>query len=147
MGLSPTETPQGLVLLRLHVSFDGQSSYATPCLSPKACLSREPVSLRNQPLLPLAASYHHTAERPGLCKILVDLPNPHLPQAEEWDDSSKHGSWPGKPRSASSCRREATWSQLSDINSRFSLFGKFYKVHANTELVTTEPWLLGEIQD
>lgn len=72
-------TNSGPVLLRPGPRFDEQSLYVTPCLCPRACLSRDPASGENQPLL-LPRPAHTAGQEPGLCRILVDVPNPRQTQ-------------------------------------------------------------------
>ena len=129
-----------------------------PFLSPQACLSREAASdepCHSPPAPPpssgcLTPAHRRRGQEQGLFGIPTDLLNPHLTQPEEWGDSYERGF--SEP--CSSCRGQegrgrGTRCLFSDISIQFSLSEvvKFCKVSADTELVTTEPWLLGEIQD
>lgn len=98
----------------------------------------------------LTPAHRRHGQEQDLCGIPADLLNPHLTQPEEWDDSYECGF--SEP--CSSCRGQevrgmGTRYLFSNMSSQFSLSAvvKFCKVSADTELVTTEPWLLGEIQD
>lgn len=105
--VSPTHMSPGPVVFRPRLSFDGQSLYVIPCLSPPACLPREPASLVNHApapspraagsmgpsspsgqylcLLQCCAQILCTLHREqGFCRILVDSSNLHLPKRNWW---------------------------------------------------------------
>lgn len=135
-----------------HLSLGGQNSSVTPRLSPEACLSREaaseepchcPLWRAHQPLLlPLVASGQHTA---GTARS----PKPTAKPVEGWGNSSK---W-GFSEPCCSCRGQegkgrGTWGPFSDLKSVLIIRSvKLCQASADTELVTTEQWLFGKIED
>ena len=135
-----------------HLSLGGQNSSVTPRLSllKLACPEKQP--LKSRVTAPSGGPTSPSSFlRLPLARTLRAQPGAPNPQLSQWRDGVTALSGFSEP--CCSCRGQegkgrATWGPFSDLKSVLIIRGvKLCQATADTELVTTEQWLFGKIED